>query len=175
MKRKLINGLIFGVIAAVIAVTGILWLVNHAHAAERPDQDADHVSHLVLSFGPTLNGNTNPKMASVGLESVWNESSLLAECRGIFSEELNGACEIVFSARVETLSGLFVRVGAGPAYYFRTDDRVSSNWNASLQAVVGLTQRGYDIGVGYFHYSNAGLKPPNLGRDFIGPVVEIKI
>lgn len=132
-----------------------------------------HADHLVFSFGPTLNGNTNPKMAGVGYERVWNESSLLAECRGIFSSDLNGACALVFSARVETLSGLFMRLGAGPAWYFRRDDRVSSNFNFNLQGAIGLTHNGWDVGAGYFHYSNAGIWGPNLGRDFLGALIEV--
>jgi hypothetical protein len=130
--------------------------------------------HLVLSFGPTLNGNTNPKMAGVGYELSWSEASLLAECRGIFSDPINGACSLVLSARVETVSGLFMRVGAGPGWVFHTDDRVSSKFNFNLQGVVGVvSSQDLVIGAGYWHYSNAGITPPNLGRDFIGPVVEI--
>lgn len=147
--------------------------------ALRPASAADH---LVLSFGPTLNGNTNPKMAGVGYELSWSEASLLAECRGIFSDPINGACSLVVSARVETASGLFVRVGAGPGWVFRTDDRVSSNFNFNLQGVVGVvSSQSLIIGAGYWHYSNAGLPVtgdspnPNLGRDFIGPVVEIAL
>ena len=115
-------------------------------------------------------------MAGLGYERTLGESSLLAECRGIFSSPLNGACSLVFSARVETLSGLFVRVGAGPAWVFRTDDRVRSHFNFNLQGVVGLASvGGMDIGAGLFHYSNAGLWGDNLGRDFLGAVIEIGI
>ncbi len=162
---------LYGAIAICYLLVTLLW--QTAHADIRPDQDPDHFSHVVLSFGPTLNGNTNPKMAGIGYEHVWHEASLLAECRGIFSAEINGACAVVLSARVETLSGLFIRVGVGPAWYFRIDDRVSSHLNANLQGVVGLTSNGWAVGAGYWHYSNAGLVPPNLGRDYIGPVVEI--
>lgn len=135
---------------------------------------------LVLSFGPTLNGNTNPKMAGIGYEYITgDETSLMAECRGIFQSDFNGACALIISARVETPSGLFMRIGAGPAWVFRTDDRVSSNFNFNLQAVMGLAMHGWYLGAGYWHYSNAGLKladpNPNLGRDFIGPVVAINL
>src|SRR4051812_10557012 len=88
-----------------------------------------HADGLVISFGPTLNGNTNPKHASLGYEYTFGEGSLLPECRGIFSESINGACELVLSERVQTRSGLFMRLGAGPAWYFREDDRVSSHFN----------------------------------------------
>jgi hypothetical protein len=134
--------------------------------------------HLVLSFGPTLNGNTNPKHASVGYEfplSSAGEAVLMPECRGIFSEGFNGACELVLSARVETQSGLFMRLGAGPAWYFREDDRVSSHFNFNLQGAIGLTASGLDLGIAYIHYSNAGLWGPNLGRDFLGVVIELHV
>ena len=134
---------------------------------------------LVISGGPTLNGNTNPKMAGIGYEYTFGEGSLVGECRGIFSEKINGACGLVLAARVETLSGLFMRLGAGPAWYFRTDDRVSSNFNFELMGCVGVVSNGVILGVCYIHYSNAGLPivdpNPNLGRDFIGALVQIPL
>jgi hypothetical protein len=130
---------------------------------------------VVITLGPTLNGNTNPKMAGLGYEYTWGQGSLLPECRAIFSDPVNGACELVLSARVETHSGLFMRLGAGPAWYFREDDRVSSHFNFNLQGALGLTQNGWALGVVLIHYSNAGLVPPNLGRDYIGALVEIGI
>ncbi len=148
-------------IFAAVFLAFLLGGIRHARASD----------HLVVSFGPTLNGNTNPKTAGLGYEYGFGEASLLAECRGIFSEQLNGACGVVFSAAVETLSGLFVRVGAGPAWVFRTDDRVSSNFNFDLQAMVGATSGKNRLGACYIHYSNAGLPladpNPNLGRDFL--------
>ena len=162
MSPKMKEWLLFFWAILVGALCGFMFGIRAAHG-----------DSAVLSFGPTLNGNTNPKMAGIGYEHTWANASLLAECRGIFSSPINGACGLTLSARVETSSGMFIRVGAGPAYYFRVDDRVSSNWNANLQGAVGLTQGGWAIGVLWVHYSNAGLVPPNLGRDFIGPVVEI--
>lgn len=129
--------------------------------------------HVVLSFGPTLNGNTNPKMAGLGYEHTFGAGSLLPECRAIFSSEMNGACELVLSARVETPSGLFMRLGAGPAWVIRQDDRVSSHFNFNLQGALGLTHNGWDLGVGLTHYSNAGLWPPNEGRDFLGALIGV--
>lgn len=152
----------------VIFTLGVVLMVCAWPKKAKADQ-------LVLSFGPTLNGNTNPKMAGVGYELFGKYNSLLIECRGIFASELNGACGLTLSARVATPSGMFVRVGAGPSWYFRKDDRVSSNLNANIQGAVGLFQDGWAIGLLYVHYSNAGTVPPNLGRDFIGPVVEFPL
>lgn len=130
---------------------------------------------IAISFGPTLNGNTNPKTAGLAYEYTFGEASLLGGCRGIFSEKLNGACSLVLSARVETASGLFMRLGAGPAWYFREDDRVSSNFNFNLLGCVGLTQSGVVLGACYAHYSNAGLWGPNLGRDFLEALIQIPL
>jgi hypothetical protein len=157
--------------ATIGLAMGMLWLL-FATICKADD--------LVLSFGPTLNGNTNPKMAGIGYEFILgDEVSLMPECRGIFNSPLNGACALVLSARVETASGLFMRLGAGPAWVFRTDDRVSSNFNFNLQGVIGIAAKGWYLGAGYWHYSNAGLPiaypNPNLGRDFFGPVVAIHL
>lgn len=165
------EGFFFGLTISILLFAAILHCGKEASA--RPDLGVSE--HLVLSFGPTLNGNTNPKFAALGFEKIWDDLSLLTECRGIFSDPINGACSLVASARVETVSGLFMRVGAGPAWVFRKDDRVSSNFNFNIQGAIGITNQDVDIGLCYSHFSNAGLVPPNLGRDFIGPVIEIKI
>lgn len=173
MKRDLIDVLWLSFIVGMIVLSSLLWCTRHAAAAERPDLET--TEHLVLGGGPTLNGNTNPKYASLGYEWLFRDLSVLAECRGIFSEQFNGACSLVFSARVETVSGLFMRLGVGPAWYFRVDDRVSSNLNANIQGCAGITSGGVDVGGCLSHFSNAGWVPPNLGRDFVGPVVAIHL
>lgn len=153
MKIKLV---LFGIFLAFLLLG-----VRHASASD----------HLVVNFGPTLNGNTNPKTAGLGYEYGVDELSILAECRGIFSEKINGACGLVFSAAVETPSGLFISLGAGPAWVFHTDERVSSNFNFELRGMVGFTAGKSRLGGCYTHYSNAGLPladpNPNLGRDFL--------
>ena len=125
---------------------------------------------ILLNFGPTLNGNTNPKTAGIGYEIRFNESSVIGQCRGIFSEQLNGACSALYSASIITPGGVLLRIGAGPAWVFRTDDRVSSHFNFNLEAMLGFTAGKSAIGACLVHYSNAGLPladpNPNLGRDF---------
>jgi hypothetical protein len=135
-----------------------------------------HADEIVLGLGPSMNGSPHPAHASVGYERlVTLNFSILAEATGIFDAPFNGAGAIVFNARVETESGLFIRVGAGPMYVARTDDRISSNVNANLQAVVGVISKGFYIGGRWWHGSNAGFVPPNLGRDYIGACVGISI
>ena len=131
--------------------------------------------HLDLNFGPSLNGATNPKFAALGYEKVFDPGSLLLDCGGMFESPIVGMCSLVLSARVQSASGVFVRLGAGPGVITRTDDRLSSPFEFNLQGALGFTQDGWDVGLGYRHYSNAGLVPPNFGRDFWGALIEIGI
>lgn len=132
-----------------------------------------HADHLSISFGPSLNGGTNPKFAALGYEKVFDPGSLLFECGGMFEAPIIGVCSAVLSARVQTQGGMFVRMGVGPAFITHTDDRLSSIFEFNIQSAIGFTQEGWDIGIGYRHYSNAGLFPPNYGRDFFGGLIEI--
>lgn len=132
-----------------------------------------YADHIDLSFGPSLNGGTNPKFAALGYEKVFDPGSLLLECGAMFAGPPIGMCSLVLSARVETPTGLFVRMGVGPALVTRTDDRLSSIGEFNIQGAIGFSQGGWDIGLGYRHYSNAGLVPPNFGRDFWGGLIEI--
>ena len=134
-----------------------------------------HGNHIAISFGPSLNGGVNPKYASIGYELGWGQLTFLSECGAWFSEKRGYACAEVVSIRVETLTGLFMRIGAGPAWVSQVDDRLSSRFNFSLQSAVGLTHNGWSTGLKYQHYSNAGIVPPNLGRDFILALIEIGI
>ena len=136
-----------------------------------------HADHLTAGFGPSLNGNTNPKYFSLGYEDMFSQSgSLLFQC-GIFFEDVAnvGNCSAVLSLRVQTPSGLFMRIGAGPGAITRTDDRLSSILEANIRYALGVTAFGCDVGFEGSHWSNAGFVPPNLGRDFIGGFVGIHL
>lgn len=130
--------------------------------------------HLIFSFGPSLNGGSSPKLATVGYEKLWDTTSLVMSCGALFEGDTPLAmCSIVPSVRVQTISGIFTRVGIGPAILSRTDDRLSSQFEFNIQYAIGITQSGWDVGLIGNHFSNAGLWPPNYGRDFLGLLVEI--
>lgn len=129
--------------------------------------------HLVLSFGPSLNGSAYPKLVTGGYEFTWETTSLVATCGAMFESGLKGVCSIVPSVRVETVGGIFTRVGVGPAFITGTDERLSSIFEFNIQYAIGITQSGWDVGLVGNHYSNAGIWPPNYGRDFLGLLVDI--
>jgi hypothetical protein len=132
--------------------------------------------HLAVSFGPSLNGGATPKLVQAGYEYLLTNGSLLATCGAMFEGgETIGTCSALVSARVQTPGGMFTRVGIGPAFITETDSRLSSIFEFNIQGAVGWTQNGWDIGVVYNHYSNAGIWPPNFGRDFLGLLVDIEL
>ena len=59
-------------------------------------------------------------------------------------------------------------IGLGAVYLQNTDQINGSNLNASLLAGWRFTER---VAANWRHFSNAGTKMPNLGRDFVNLVV----
>ena len=120
-----------------------------------------------IGFGPSVDGTTNPKEFALGYEKTWGEFGLFTHCGLLFESETNGYCAIVPGVHIQTLSGIFVRAGVGPAYVINTDARISSHFNFNIDFMLGFYQ-----GPAFFygeagHLSNAGLTPPNLGDDHL--------
>ena len=62
----------------------------------------------------------------------------------------------------------------GPSLISSTDSRLGSNFQFTHDLGIGLKDsRGVRVGLCYRHFSNAGLKEPNAGRDLIGASVTI--
>ncbi len=125
---------------------------------------ADDIGYL--SFGPSLDGTTNPKELALGFEKTWGELGLLTHCGLLFESGTNGYCAVPIGIHIETLSGVFVRAGVGPAYVFKiSDPRISSHWNANIDFMMGFYQAWAFFFFEGGHISNAGVVPPNLGDD----------
>jgi hypothetical protein len=128
---------------------------------------------LHISFGPSLNGTTNPKYAGIGLSHNFGHLELLGQCSAIFDNPYFAACSVVPSIKVQSAGGFFVRVGVGPGFVTHTNDRVSSPIEANIRYAVGVDQGGWEVGGEGTHWSNAGFKGPNLGMDHAGFYVGI--
>lgn len=64
-------------------------------------------------------------------------------------------------------SGLYANFFIGPALMTQSDSRLASIFEFNNDMEVGIRDdKGTSIGVGYKHFSNAGLTQGNLGRDF---------
>lgn len=130
-----------------------------------------HADSLAMSFGPSLDGTIGEiKALQLGYEfqGQGGSFSLLLEGGGwnydgepIFFGGVNAGVHVV------TLDGISMRVGVGPSYASGTDDRISSQFNFHIQAKIGLQVTNFSTGLQFDHFSNAGLWPPNLGRDLL--------
>jgi hypothetical protein len=75
---------------------------------------------------------------------------------------------------VKTDTPFYARFFTGPALISTTDQRLSSAFQFKHDLGVGFKdKRNVGIGVNYSHVSNANLKLPNLGRDFLQLRVEV--
>lgn len=64
-------------------------------------------------------------------------------------------------------SGIFGKAFTGPCFITTTDRLLGSNYQFCTDFGVGLRDQETLLGITYSHISNAGLKSPNRGRDFI--------
>jgi hypothetical protein len=145
----------------------LLLLPVASRADSSPTVQSSSSDIIHVGFGPSLDGTTNPKEFAIGHEKVIGEFGLLSHCGLLFEGELNGYCAIVPGVHIETLSGIFVRAGVGPAYVLHTSDRISSHWNANIDFMLGFYQGWGLIYAEGGHLSNAGFVPPNLGDDHL--------
>jgi hypothetical protein len=74
-----------------------------------------------------------------------------------------------FGAALNPLKFMFVENYFGPCYFQRTDGKLSGNLQFALN--IGAGWRDPDtkseIGINWKHFSNAGLKQPNVGIDLL--------
>lgn len=144
-----------------LTVFGLLFTVACVSKAAKADD------FIHIGFGPSLDGTTNPKEFALGYEKTWGEFGVFTHCGLLFESSTNAYCAALLGVHIETISGIFVRAGVGPAYVENISDRISSHWNANIDFMLGAYQ-----GPAFFyaeggHLSNAGLVPPNLGDDHL--------
>jgi hypothetical protein len=157
-----------GIIGFLIGLAVIL--VGHrAHAGD----------YVTLAFGPSVDGTTNPKLAAAGYEKTWGEFSIYSHCGALFEDPINPFCAVVPGVHIETVSGIFTRVGVGPALFTHTNSRLSSRPEFNISFALGLVQNGFIVGLEGDHFSNGGLPlaspNPNLGDDHVSLLVEFFI
>lgn len=65
-----------------------------------------------------------------------------------------------------------LRLSTGASLISETNSRLSSNFEFYEQLMLQHRLADFDIALSYRHWSNANIKSPNLGMDFIGVQVE---
>ena len=63
----------------------------------------------------------------------------------------------------------------GPALISATDTQLSTNFQFATDIGFGVRDRETFMSVGYGHISNAGIKLPNKGRDYLLFLVGVSI
>ena len=65
-----------------------------------------------------------------------------------------------------------VRLSTGGSFISETNSRLSTNFEFYEQLMLQHRVADFDIALSYRHWSNANMRSPNLGMDFIGVQVE---
>lgn len=129
----------------------------------------------MLKLGPSLNGNTlvSAKFFSLGYQSTFVSVFDYQYEGGFFIDNQGeGRKSAAFANAALGLSiikeTLYTRFFFGPALISDTDTRLSTHYQFNTDAEIGIRdERDVAMGIGYKHMSNAGIKLPNAGRDFI--------
>ncbi len=66
----------------------------------------------------------------------------------------------------------YVRLSSGPSLISNTSDRLSTAFEFYEQLMARYEAKGLNIALSYRHWSNAYMKEPNRGMDFLGFQVE---
>jgi hypothetical protein len=130
-----------------------------------------------FKYGVGLNGDATFPDPSTKIISVVDQEEFLEGPfdyqweLGTFIDNSNRLGPTVFGSfalGLETKGpGLFASYFVGPALITQTDQRLASIFEFNNNFQIGIRdRRGLSLGVGFQHFSNAGLWAPNIGRDF---------
>lgn len=78
-----------------------------------------------------------------------------------------GVGKLQFGVKPGPYTGLYGKAFGGPCLITATDVRLGSFYQFCTDVGIGVRDRDSFVGIGYSHISNAGLKLPNSGRDYV--------
>jgi hypothetical protein len=136
--------------------------------------------NIYLKFGPDSNlPYYSNKYLSLGYVDNLNDFLKNQIEIGGWNTNIPGQKSSLYSAYqlgYRTRSQLYLQFFTGVAAISNVDNRLSTNFEFKHDLGVGFkTLKDMGIGLDYSHVSNAGIKTPNLGRDFIQLRVEFPI
>jgi hypothetical protein len=134
-----------------------------------------HAADYSVKFGPGIEGQTltgATKMFGIREESYQVRGIYTAVELGGWSESTAGRSKAAFGklqigAKPGPETGLFGYAFFGPALISSTDTQLSTNFQFATDIGLGIRDRFTFMSCGYGHISNAGIKLPNKGRDYL--------
>ena len=138
-----------------------------------------YAGNLIGKYGlgimvPDSRSVAEVKLFSLGYQHDYWKDLLLAQYElGVFAdahgENRKSSGYIAASTGIRVSPGaVYAEVLWGVALITSPDSMLSTVYEFTNDTVIGLRDsRGRAFGIGYKHFSNAGIKLPNKGRDFI--------
>lgn len=152
------------VIFWTIMLTALFYWSSHANAAD-----------YSVKFGPGVEGQQltgASKMFGIREESYQVRGIYTAVELGGWSDATKGRKPAAYTklqvgAKPGPETGLYGYAFFGPALISSTDTQLSTNFEFATDIGFGVRDRYTFMSAGYAHISNAGIKLPNKGRDYL--------
>lgn len=152
------------VILWILALMALFYVTRNAHAAD-----------YSVKFGPGVDGQQltgASKMFGIREESYQVRGIYTAMELGGWSEATEGRKPAAYTklqvgAKPGPETGLYGYAFFGPALISSTDTQLSSFYQLATDIGFGIRDRFTFMSCGYGHISNAGVKLPNRGRDYL--------
>lgn len=128
-----------------------------------------------VKFGPGIEGQTltgASKMFGIREESYQVRGIYTAVELGGWSEATEGRKPAAYTklqagAKPGPETGLYGYAFFGPSLISATDTQLSTNFEFATDIGFGIRDRFTSMSFGYAHISNAGIRLPNKGRDYL--------
>lgn len=127
-----------------------------------------------VKFGKGVSNSSHSDLISIGFRDKLFDVFVYQYEGGIWLDPSGGGRKtsaiLGASLGIEVKSGdLVFRSVHGPSFISTPDAYIGGYFpNFNHDVYLGLRDKNdYSVGVSYKHVSNAGLMPPNLGRDFV--------
>ena len=153
------------VIFWTVAITALFYAMSHVKADDS----------LSVKFGPGIEGQNltgATKMLGIRSEGHMLRGVHSAFELGGYTEATEGRKPAVFGklqlgVKPGPETGLYGFAFFGPALISATDTQLATHYQFATDLGFGIRDRFTSMYVGYSHISNAGIKTPNTGRDYL--------
>lgn len=159
---------------ALVVFLSIIMVCSDARAVHPA-----RVSHVVPKWGFEKNilargaGGGERLLGLEYLHALGSSALLKADAGGWFprnpdeQRRTSAFASLSFGYRVSLTWGPYAEAFFGPGWIQHTDAQLGSHYQFFHDVNLGFLHDGWGIGLGFKHISNAGLKLPNQGRDFL--------
>lgn len=155
-----------------IALTMLFYVTSRANGAD-----------WSVRFGPGIEGQQltgatkkfGLRREEEMLHGIYNSLEVGGYSESTVGRKQAGAISAQIGAKPGPVTGVYGYAFVGPCLISATDTELSTHLQFATDIGFGVRDRDTFMSVGYGHISNAGIKLPNAGRDYLSFSVGISL